>query len=132
MHAPLALLGNPLRAGKENVITTPEIERLTKWRDHHRNTAQQIERHLQDLRRKERERMRQAKAEAKSNESRVKRQDQRSVVNEMHRLRVMLADAMKANGAKTPEIEKAIGIRKSGLRLYRIRLERLGILSPGE
>ncbi len=114
------------------MITTPEIDRLTKRRDAHREEARKIEDKLQDLRRKERERVRVAKAGAKHDETRVKWQDRRSVANETHRLRVLLADAMRAIGAKSTDIEKAIGIRMSGLRIHRCCLERGGILTTNK
>ena len=112
------------------MITTPEIDRLNKKRDAHRKAAQKLERQLFILRAKERERLRQAKAieraEKKAEESEVKWSDRRSMANQINRLRVLLAESMKANGCKTSDIEKATGIGKKHLRVCKKKLERAG------
>lgn len=100
------------------MISTPEIDRLTRERDEHRKIANTIEDRLRLLRSDERSRRKLLKKHKTWT-------DPREVRAEMHRLRVLLCAAMKRQGASQAEIREAVGANLSNVRSMRQRLLRI-------
>ena len=111
------------------MITTQEIEQLAHERDCHREEAHRLNRKLHELRRVERQRIASEKAEKRRAAACSKRADVRGGRYETLRLRVLLADAMRAAGRTASEIENVIGVRLTQLRQNRKLLHRAGVLS---
>ena len=114
------------------MITTQEIEQLAHERDCHREEAHRLNRKLHELRRVERQRIASEKAEARRAMAGGKRAERQRGNYETFRLRVLLADAMRAAGCTASEIENVIGVRLTQLRQNRKLLQRAGILSKGD
>jgi hypothetical protein len=110
--------------GGSMVITTPEIESLTKQRDALRGKARKIEERVWELKRKEKERLIVEKESQKEHVTGRLQHDKQMQMREIRRLRLTLADYMAAHREETDKIKKACGVSETTIRSYRIRSER--------